>query len=86
MSLIQRLSLNGHPTRHWAPMRQVRHLRNIRLLVLALYLPGGKVTFQPLSEVCGAYAGIDYCDENEGNGDRGKGCHRLSDWLILRAF
>lgn len=39
--------------------------------------------FQPLTKICSADAGIGDCDENENNGDGGKGRHRLSDWLVL---
>lgn len=74
------LSINGHPTRHWTSMRQVRHLRYIRLLVLVVWFPGGKVRFQPLIKICSADAGIDNSDENEDDGNDGKGRHRLSDW------
>lgn len=77
------LSINSHPTRYWAAMRQVRHLRDIRLLVLVIWFPGSKVRFQPLIKVCSADAGIDNGDENKYDGDDGKGRHRLSDWYII---
>lgn len=39
--------------------------------------------FQALTKVCSADAGIGNCDENEDDGDDGKGRHGLSDWCIL---